>query len=167
MICLYQFEPGVGLGFSHAYFPTVMFDEYRISGAWAFAHVADGYVALCADGDLVLAENGCHAWQELRSYGLGQGWLCHMGRAVEDGSFSAFCGRLLRSAPRFEGASISWITPKNQTLSFDWEGPLRVDGQVWDLSNFPHYENLYTQTDLDADKMIIRHDDQELALALR
>ena len=36
VICLYQLDPSVGLGFSHAYFPSESFDEYAIDGAWAF-----------------------------------------------------------------------------------------------------------------------------------
>ncbi len=46
MICLYRFEPGVGLGLSHAYFPTQMFDEYVIEDQWAFARSGQGYVAV-------------------------------------------------------------------------------------------------------------------------
>lgn len=83
VFCLYRFEPGVGLGFSHAYFPTAMLDEYRIAGMWAFARKGAGYLALCGDGDLVLTGTGYHAAQELRSRGSGQVWMCYAGRSAE------------------------------------------------------------------------------------
>ncbi|MCS7071846.1 MAG: hypothetical protein NZM00_10105, partial [Anaerolinea sp.] len=54
VICLYPIDPAVGLGFSHAYFPTAAFDEWDIDGGWAFARSGNGYVALWADGELVL-----------------------------------------------------------------------------------------------------------------
>ena len=94
VICLYRFEPGVGLGFSHAYFPTLMFDQYALDGQWAFARSGEGYIALWGDSELLLTENGRHAGQELRSTGAGEVWLCHVGRAAEEGDFAAFCARV-------------------------------------------------------------------------
>jgi hypothetical protein len=167
VICLYQIAPDVGLGFSHAYFPTAMFDEYRIADRWAFARAGEGYVALCSDGNLLLTTKGRHAWQELRSEGKGQAWLCHIGSAAEDGSFSTFCEIVQHSKLSIEGTGITWTTPEDTTLSFSWHEPLRVNGKAWDMTNFPHYENLYTQTSMDAQRMIIRFQRQELTLDLR
>ncbi len=166
VICLYRFEPGVGPGFSHAYFPVAMFDETRSDGQWAFARVGDGYIALWGDGELILTEHGLHAGQELRSAGAGEVWICQVGRAAEDGDFAAFCDRLQQTTPEKNGLNIQWTTPAGQALAFGWEGALTVDGIAEDWGDYPHYENAYTQTAMDANTMTIQHDGQALVLNL-
>lgn len=167
VICLYQLAAGVGLGFSHAYFPTVFFDEWQVSGPWAFARVGDGYLALGGDGELVLTETGRHAGQELRSQGAGKVWLCHVGSAAEDGDWGTFRRKVTQHVPKIDGSSVNWTTPDHQLLSFSWEGPLRVDGHAQDWSDFPHYENIYTQIPLGAERMTIRYGEQGFTLDLR
>ncbi len=167
VICLYRFEERVGLGFSHAYFPIALFDEYRIEGAWAFARVGQGYVALWGDGDLVLTPSGRHTGQELRGQGPGNVWLCHVGRTAEDGDFAAFCAKVRHHAPQPKGIGVRWATPANEQITFGWEGPMLVDGTPQDWSDFPHYENAYTNTRLGDEKMIIQHAGQEIILDLK
>jgi hypothetical protein len=165
VICLYQLDPLVGLGLSHAYFPTAMFHEYVIDGQWAFARSGNGYVALWGDGALVLIERGRHAGQELRSSGAGESWLCHVGRASEDGDFAAFRASVARHVPQVKEGIVKWTTPQGQQLAFGWSGALTVNGaaESWD---YPHYANDYTQTALDADTMTIRYGDEILTLDL-
>jgi hypothetical protein len=165
VICLYQIDPLVGLGFSHAYFPTAMFDEYVIEGQWAFARSGDGYVALWSDGDLVLTERGRHSGQELRSSGAGEAWICHVGRMADDGDFAAFRAKVTGSAPQVQNNDVQWVTPQGKTMRLGWAGALMVDGvpENWD---YPHYANDYTQTPLDAETMSIRYGGETLTLDL-
>lgn len=167
VLCLYRFEPGVGLGFSHAYFPTVMFDEYRLHGNWAFARVNRGFVALWGDGPLALTQSGRHAYQELRSAGAGQVWVCHAGSAREDGDFETFCHRLMQRSPQTADHSVRWITPQGDALALDWEGELLVNDKPSPLKDFPHYENAYTRTNVGAETMRITVDGQSLVLNLK
>jgi hypothetical protein len=166
-ICLYKLEPGVGLGFTHAYFPTEMFDEYLIREQWAFARVGDGYAALWGDGALVLTGSGKHDGQELRSQGGGVAWILRLGRRAEDGSFAAFCDKLGQCRPQIEGLSLRLRTPDGTAIGFSWDGPLTINGKPEDWENFPHYENHYTQTPMGAAVMSIRHDDLSLTLDLQ
>jgi hypothetical protein len=167
VICLYRLEENVGLGFSHAYFPTAMFDEWRIDGGWAFARAGAGYVALWGDGALVLTERGKHAGQELRSSGPGHVWLCHVGSQREDGDFAAFCAGVKMHTPQTDGLSARWMTPEGREIAFAWEGPLTVDGRAEDWSDFPHYANAYTDTPMDADLMTLRLGDAVHTLDLK
>ena len=166
LVCLYDLSLGGGLGFTHAYFPTAVFDEYVITGPWAFGRAGKGYSALWGDGDLQLTANGCHAAQELRSRGPGQAWLCHVGRAAKDGSFADFCRRVSARPPWVRGLSLNWRMPGAQTLGFGWDGPLLLDGLPQLLSGYPHYENAYTHTPHGADTMTIRHGEETLVLDL-
>jgi hypothetical protein len=164
VICLYQLEAKVGLGFSHAYFPVAAFDEVFIDGQWAFGRVGEGYVALWGDGELRLTERGRHAGQELRSAGAGQVWLCTLGQASNDGSFAEFRQRL--QAPVVEGLTLRWHTPQADEIAFGWEGPLTLNGVAQDWENFPHYQNAYTDTPLDASQMVIHYEGEQLVLPL-
>ncbi len=166
VICLYRLELGVGMGFTHAYFPTVLFDEYRLAGQWAFARSGQGYVTLWGDGALRLTEDGRHAGQELRSDGAGEAWLCQVGRAAEDGSFVDFCDRVMAHAPQGDRAELRWTTPTGEALAFGWAGALRVNGQPVDWEAYPHYENAYTQTPMAANRMTIRLGDQQHTIDL-
>jgi hypothetical protein len=167
VICLYRIEPGVGLGFSHAYFPTVLFDEYMISGQWAFVRKGSGYAALFGDGDLVLTEHGRHAGQELRSKGAGQVWVCRVGSMDEDGDFGAFCQKVMQHAPQTRDLGVTWNTPDDVRLDFSWDHPLLVDGQAQDWSDFPHYDNAYTHTPMGAERMVIHYGGDSLVLDLK
>jgi hypothetical protein len=166
VICIYRLEPGVGLGFTHAYFPIAMFDEVQISGQWAFARLGNGYLALWSDGELILTETGRHADQELRSSGAGEVWLCHVGSAAEDGDFVSFCRHVSQHQPRSGGLFMHWTDPAGRALVFGWGGALYVDGQPTTWDDFPHYENAYTHTLMDAERMLIRHAGLSLGLDL-
>jgi hypothetical protein len=155
VICLYRLEPDVGLGISHAYFPTAMFDEWYIAGQWAFARVGKGYVALWGDGDLALTASGRHVAQELRSTGAGAVWICRVGRAADDGSFADFKGELIAHPPTAQGTSLTWVTPEGSTLTFAWEGALTVDGAAVNWAEIPHYDNAYTHTPVGTEVMEI------------
>jgi hypothetical protein len=166
VICLYALQPDVGLGISHAYFPTAMFEQYEINGQWAFARVGQGYVALWGDGDLYLTPSGRHVAQELRSAGAGRVWLCRVGSAALDGSFKGFQQKLLDTRPSARGTAIEWKTPEGRVLQFGWMGPLLVDGQVENWDDFPHYENSYTYTPMGAAEMVIKHAGESLHIDL-
>lgn len=167
LICLYPVEPGVGLGFTHAYFPAAMFDEVALAGPWAFARKGEGYVALWADGPLALVRTGPYAEQELRSQGPGVAWAACIGRRAEDGDFAAFCRRLAERPPEANGTHVAWTDLDGRALAFGWDGPLTVDSRPADWDNFPHYANRYTETPVGAAPMIIHHAGQALALDLR
>ncbi|MCK6576666.1 MAG: hypothetical protein L6Q98_01035 [Anaerolineae bacterium] len=166
LICLYRLEPGIGMGFTHAYFPTEAFDEWRIEVRWAFARVGDGYAALWGDGDLLLTASGRHAHQELRSSGAGQVWLCRLGRRADDGDFAQFCASLAATAPQVDadGIGVRWTTPDERRLAFAWDGVFTVNAVVEDWGDFPHYANGYTDTPHGAESMILRFRGESLTL---
>jgi hypothetical protein len=166
VLCLYRIETGVGLEFTHAYFPTTAFDEWQIEGQWAFARYGNGYAALWGDGDLRLTTEGRHAAQEIRSAGNGFVWLCYVGSAAEDGDFTSFCQKVLQNVPQNVGNSIKWTTPQGDKLSFGWDTPFTVNDALHERETSLHYANAYTQTPTGAEVMTITYEGQSLRLDL-
>jgi hypothetical protein len=166
VICLYQLEKNIGLGFSHAYFPVANFDETHIEGQWAFARRGNGYIALWGDGELVLTASGEHVSQELRSKGAGEAWLCHVGSASLDGDFAQFRQKVMAHSPELKSGLLHWRNPQGQDLAFGWHGALMLNGQAVSWEDFPHYQNLYTDTPMNAKTMTIRHKGSSLTLDL-
>ncbi len=165
VMCLYNLALGGGLPFTHAYFPTVAFDECALDGHWAFARVGNGYVALWGDGELQLTMRGRHAYQEIRSHGRGEVWVCHVGSAREDGDFAAFVRKVREREPHADGLSVQCATLDGRELRFGWEGAFVVEGKPQRF-DFAHYENSYTRTPLGADTMTIRRGEERLVLDL-
>jgi hypothetical protein len=143
------------MGFTHAYFPVDAFDEWELSGGWAFARKGDGYLAIRAAREMQLTTRGDQAYRELVSGGLRNTWLVQMGRSALDGAFQAFVQGVLARPLVFEELGLRYTTLRGQELVFGWEGPLLLGGVEQPLGDFKHYDNPYCQVDLPARGMDI------------
>ncbi|MCS7222631.1 MAG: hypothetical protein RML36_15135 [Anaerolineae bacterium] len=164
LIAIYRLPDDDWLGFTHAYFPAFAFDEHVLRDGWAFARKGKGYLALTASQGLEFVTRGPSAYRELRSHGHHNIWLCHMGRAAQDGGFGEFQERVLALNVAFEGLSARCTTLRSQSLAFSWEGPLLVDGKVQPITGFKHYENPYCMAEWPAQQMEIRFGENLLRL---
>jgi hypothetical protein len=163
LIAAYQVPADDWMGFTHAYFPTYAFDEYEITHSWAFARKGEGYIALKASQGFEMPRSGRYAFRELRARGSGI-WLCHMGRAAQDGDFKTFKEKIISLDLKFDGTTVSCTTLRGETLTFGWEGPFLRDGQEQPLTGFPHYENPYAVAGFPCSEMEIQADGSILRL---
>jgi hypothetical protein len=164
LIAVHNFPPDDWMGFTHAYFPTAAFDEYTLRNGWAFARKESGYIALTASRGIDLTASGLSAYQELRSYGCQNTWLCHMGRAAVDGGFGDFQEKILALDIRLSDLEARAETLRGQHVRFGWQDPLLVGGVEQPLSGFKHYENPYCEAEHGAGDMLLRYQDQALRL---
>ena len=155
LIALYHLPQDDWLGFTHAYFPASTFDEYYLAGNWAFARKGNGYLALYAANGLEWITGGKTALRELRSRGLENCWICHMGQALLDGSFTEFQEKILAMNLKVDGLSVRLESLRGEALSFGWEETLLVNGQEQALSGFNHFENPYCVSEIPAQQMEI------------
>ncbi len=155
LVAVHKLPEDDWMGFTHAYFPISAFDDYALRDNWAFARKGDGYIALTSSQDIALITQGPSAYRELRAYGEETVWLCHLGRAAEDGDFEAFQEKILALDVQLEGLEITCETLRGETLTFGWTGPLHIDGEEQPITGFKHYENPYCVADLPASKMDI------------
>ena len=144
------------LNFTHAYFPTVTFDDYVLRDGWAFAKRGDGYLAITHAQGFSLTEAGRYAQRELRAGAGAQIWLVQMGRVALDDDFAGFQAKVLALPIHYAGTTVRFTTLRGDTLEFGWEGPLRVNGAEQPLDHFKHYANLYTTTALSSSQMEIQ-----------
>jgi hypothetical protein len=164
LLARYQAPAGEGLGFTHAYFPVYAFDDYLLQAGWAFARRGQGYLALTAAHGLELTAAGDNAYRELRSPGRENVWLCQMGRAALDGSFSDFQKRVKGQAIALDGLTARWTSLHGDKLAFGWQDPLQVNDVAQPLSDFRHYDNPYTKIERGAASIEILHGGQGLRL---
>lgn len=164
LVALHQPRAADWLQWSHAYFPTFAFDEYKIDGTWAFARVGNGYAALTAANGLALIEKGTSAFRELRSTGGDNVWICQMGSKTTDGDFAAFQSNVKRLPVAFEKLSVKWTTLRGQQMQFGWTEPLLLDGNEQPISNFPHFDTPYAQAAWPAKSIEVKHKGEKLVL---
>jgi len=79
-----------------------------------------------------------------------------MGRRATDGDFEAFVDRILGARISVTGLRVSYESPSQGRLSFGWTGPLRQNGAVVTLDNYPRYENPYAQASFPCDQAVFR-----------
>ena len=165
LIALYNLPASDPFGFTRAYFPTFAFDEHQIGKEWAFAAKGDAYIALGCSQPIELVQDGPAASRELRAAGHNAAWICQMGRKADYGSFADFRKRILAARLTCDELSVSFRQLQGDTVTFDWNGPLLVNGEGQPLHNANHYEGPNCVTDgWPATQMVVVHADQALQL---
>lgn len=164
LISLHQPRAKDWLQWSHAYFPTFAFDEYKIEKQWAFARVGNGYLAItCANG-FKLIKKGNSAFRELRSTGGDNIWFCQMGRKALDGSFQSFQNKIKSLPVSYNKLAVKCTNLRGQQLEFGWSTPFMIDGKEQPISNFMHFDTLYVKAPWPAKQLEITHQTKKLVL---
>ncbi len=167
LIALYALPESDPSGFTRAYFPAFAFDEHQIGSEWAFAAKDDAYIALACSAPLQLVQDGPAANRELRAAGHSVAWLCQMGRKADYDSFANFRKRVLAARFTYDGLSVSYRQLQGDTLTFDWNSALVVNGEAQQLQCANHYEGPNCVTDSwPASQMVVVHGDQAIQLVL-
>ena len=165
LICLYQLSENEQLNYSHAYFPTFAFDEYRLENGWAFARKNDGYLAIYASSGLSLVESGDDAFFELLAPGPQTAWVVQMGRRTNDGDFVDFYSKVLANPVKVEGLAVEWQNLRGDLLQFAWSGPFQRNGESIPLSYAKRYEGPFVDAAFPAETMDIGHGIQMVRLS--
>lgn len=134
---------------THAWFPTLSFDEWRIEGNRALARSGDGLAFLCASGRIDLATTGPSAGADLMLDGHCAVWLLRIGSGATLEDF-ATTHSPLAAAPALEsvsaqGALIEVEDAEYGLVRFHGDGRVEAEGRMitpdtWSLSG--HREEL-------------------------
>jgi hypothetical protein len=155
--------------FTHAYFPQWAFDEVREArnsdgGGWILGRKGDGYVALYSHQPYEWQTEGPDAGQEVIALGRRDVWLCQLGRRAVDGSFEDFVAAVTGAELEVRGLEITYQAPGIGEVTFDWDGPLRVDGREIPLGGYARWDNPYTQAEFGTGQFVIEHSGRRLEL---
>ncbi len=167
LIALYALPESDPSGFTRAYFPTFAFDEHQLGKEWAFAAKGDAYIALGCSEPIELVQEGPAAYRELRATGHNVAWLCQMGRKADYDSFANFRKRVLAARFTYDRLSVSYRQLQGDTVTFDWNSALVVNGEAQQLQSANHYEGPNCVTDSwPASQMVVVHGEQAIQLVL-
>lgn len=169
--------------FTHAYLPREHFDEVVQEGNWTFARRGDGYLALYSYREPAYREYDptMHATGPLSDDfdlvaegGADNVWIVEVGRAADWDSFAAF--RQAVSAAALEvtarpaqnglpgGFDVSYTSPSQGAITFDWDGAARVDGEDVTIGGHPRFDNPFSQTAFDSRELRIEIEGQGVEL---
>jgi len=107
--------------FTHAYWPSKVFDVQKIRGNWAFGRKNKGYIALWCSTKPV-PHSDVLINRELRAVGTKMAWVCICSGKSESGDFDAFIKSCERLTPKFD--------PQTLTLRLQGQDPLNWDDGV-------------------------------------
>jgi hypothetical protein len=146
---------------THAYFPQDHFDEVVQAGGWTFGRKGKGYVALWSWGttfwqdytpdELARPANGplTRSFDLVAPEGASNVWIVECGRQADWRSFDAFRSAIL--AARVEvtpypaefgfAFDVVYDSPSQGLVSFGWDAPLFVRGQVVPIGGYPRADH--------------------------
>ena len=150
--------------YTHAYFPQDQFDEVVTEGNWVFGRKGDGYVALYSDAPITWTTEGDFARREITAPGMRNAWICEIGDLSTHGTFEEFI-EVIASAPiNVSGADVFYESPSQGPITFDWEGPLVVNGIERDLGPHMRYDNPFSTMRWGARRLSVERGDATLHL---
>ncbi|MCB1355881.1 MAG: hypothetical protein KDK53_05060 [Maritimibacter sp.] len=117
------------LDFTHAWFPTPVFDDWTVEGHRAAARSGAGLLTIAASGPLDLQARGGAANHELRLAGRDGLWLVRLGAGDDLAAFSA---RHRLAAARSADGTITIDDPDYGPVVFAADGTVRAEGRVLD-----------------------------------
>lgn len=174
LLCLYRVEADfVDYLYSHLYFPKHEMDETLERDGWIFGRKGNAYIAVRsltpgywedADPELfrsLYGKNWQSAFDRVTKYEyISQGhagvWVVEMGSLSENGSFESFVSRFGPDLLRGDIHTLAYDSPALGAMTFGWNKPLTVRGSEVSFHQYKRYDNAFSQTDFDADKIVIR-----------
>ncbi len=165
-----QYAPVAALGFpyrneTHAYFPHAHFDEVVQAGSWTFGRKGEGYVALYSHrptiwrtGQPEVFENAGLPFDLVATGSAENVWIMECGSASEWGSFDAFRAAIESASViatpvldqdgdnKNDGYAVTYVSPSQGTIEFDWHGAFVVDGVEQEIADYPRITNPFVTT---------------------
>ncbi|KAA3659187.1 MAG: hypothetical protein DWQ10_09375 [Calditrichaeota bacterium] len=149
------------LHFTHAYFPTQLFDSTLIKKNYAFGKKGSAYCALIGKNDLNLKNQKT---DDLIQNGQKTFWIIEAGSAEEDGSFKDFCDRILKNKVRFNDEILTLeYTSGNKDYALKYDDKFSVDALEID-TEYDRFDSPYIKAKRKTSKMEFNFNNKFLLL---
>ena len=182
-ICIYKLEklfPALYVPirnfYTHAWIPKDKFDEVFEKNGWIFARKNEGYLALFSQQPYFWHEeglkiDGCYIPNNQEDFnrevivpGKQNIWICQLGRKALDGTFTEFRQKILNAKLITNGLDVEFHSPGNGVVKFGWKDPFTVNGEYFELDEYPRYDNPYVRSDFDPNEIHVHSNGKELYL---
>jgi hypothetical protein len=149
------------LDYTHAYFPTELFDTTVIHANYAFGKKEDIYCALIGRNELNLRAG---SRDDLVQEGKSAYWITEAGSRGEDGSFEMFCERILNNPVEFDSEDLLLhYDSKGRQYQVKYKGDFNLNGQVID-TEYKRFDSPYCQAPFKPETVIIEFKGKSLEL---
>jgi hypothetical protein len=124
----------------------------------------NGYLALYSQMPMRWTANGVFQGEGMIADGRRNIWICQLGRAAVEGSFSAWVERITAAPLAFADLAVTYAAPGVGEIRFSWDGPFSVDGTPIPLDNYKRFDNPYCQAESGSGRYNITHGDERLEI---
>lgn len=151
---------------THAYFPQHEFDEVIQKNTWVFGRRKNAYIALKSlnsaswkapdirlfkavyRDDNIAQERFREALPMIyHANGHANVWVAEMGSKAQNGSFEAFVNNFEKADLNGNSFKCAYHSPSQGTITFGWDEPLTVNGEIVAIKNYKRYDNPYCQAE--------------------
>ncbi len=149
------------LDYTHAYFPSELFDTVVVSDNYAMGKKGDTYCAFIGRNPFEFRKN---TTDDLVQQGKQTFWITEAGSKADDGSFDDFCQRIRNNKIDFnpETLTLNYLSGgRNYQLTF--KGDFVLDGKAI-TTNYLRYDSPYCKADKKADAIIFEFNGKSLHL---
>jgi hypothetical protein len=149
------------LDYTHAYFPSELFDSVTISENYAFGKKDETYAAFIGRNPLKFREN---TTDDLIQLGKQTFWITEAGSLEEDGSFDEFCNRIISNELTFDDKNfILNYRSKGKNLELKFKDDFMIDGKPVN-TNYNRFDSPYSQAKKKAETIEIAFNGKSLFL---
>ena len=149
------------LNFTHAYFPTELFDSTYLVDNYAFGKKGSAYTALIGKNELNMKDGSS---DDLIQLGRKTFWIIEAGSINEDGSFKDFYSRILNNLVEFDDDKLVLkYTSQNRNLTLTYNSKFMVNGKSIN-TEYDRFDSPYIKAKRKADKMEFRFNGKYLSL---
>ncbi len=146
-----------------AVFRRSSFDEVVQKGNWTFGRRGRGYIALWSRSKPSWSKD-VFGGEGLVAEGRKNVWVVQLGREKVEGSFAGWADKVAAAKINSTESSVEYEAPGVGTVSFGWEGPLRVAGREIPLSGYARFENPWAKVPWGQGRYQISHGGQTLLI---
>lgn len=149
------------VNFTHAYFPTELFDSTIIRNKYAFGKKDSAYCALIGRNDLILNSNNT---DDIIQDGRQVYWIIEAGSKEEDGSFKNFYNRIINNKVNFDEESLVLeYNSRRYNFVLKYDDSFTLNGEIVN-THYDRFDSPYVKAGRKAKTMEFNFNDKFLFL---